>query len=176
EDDRFLTQHVILQATGRVGEVAQSEIGLTGAYKLADAVAVRRVETQADRSVLPAEVANGLEQVGAGEGAYDGEEQVAPVLLRYLFHRAHAVTDGCDDGSREWEECLSCRGEPRAGPATEEERSAEVHLKQVDPAADRWLRDMQAPGGLREGSGIGNREECLDLDNLHTDQLNAWMV
>lgn len=62
---------------------------------------------------------------------------------------------------------LAGRGEPDLAPAAVEQRLAELALELADRCADRGLRDMDALCGPREIGFLGDRDEVLELPQLH---------
>jgi hypothetical protein len=46
---------------------------------------------------------------------------------------------------------------------TGEQLDTQLALQPLDVAAERWLRQMQTPGGLREVQAFGGLQECLEF-------------
>src|SRR5262249_42929588 len=53
-------------------------------------------------------------------------------------------------------------------PSTGEQRSADLGLDALEPAAERWLRDVQLPRRGGEGTGAANGHHELEIAPIHT--------
>ena len=58
-------------------------------------------------------------------------------------------------------------GELRAPARAVEERPSQLTLQQVEPATHRRLREVQGGRGAREAAAADDRDERLDLVELH---------
>jgi hypothetical protein len=84
------------------------------------------------------------------------QHRVAPQFVGAAHHRA-----------RPRHHVLPERGQLVALADPVEQPSAQVLLERLDAAAERRLRDVRAFGRAAEGSGLGDRQQVLEVSDVH---------
>ena len=75
--------------------------------------------------------------------------------------------DGGEDRPRVAEEALAVRQEGDSPRGALEQGRAKLVLEAADLAAERWLRDVQAPSGAAEVLFLGDGDEVAQLREAH---------
>jgi hypothetical protein len=160
DDDRH-------QAGVRVGAVPESHGRVAAQHQRADFLAQRGLQPQVQARVLLGQAAQPRGQAAAGEGADQRQRHRAVRQAAHGADRRDSVPHGGQQRLRVRQEGAAGLGEGRSAAEPVKQRRAELGLQQLDAAAGRGLGQVQGGRAAAEAAAAGDREERLNLIELH---------
>jgi hypothetical protein len=153
-----------------VDVVAQTQGRVPPTDKGADLRAERRANPEVDRGVRLAKAPQTLGQRAAGEGPHERERGRPIARVAQRAHRLDPVAHRRQQRFRMRQERATCLGQDHSTGDALEQRGAELPLEQMDAAADRGLREMEARRRPGEAAPPDDGDERFDVIQLHGHQ------
>ena len=167
-DELILAEQLGLDVSGLHGQRHEGHVQLARENPLHKLLA--RPRSDRDLGVL-VPLAQHLQNVGQGLGTHHPRSApdpqaaaLGPGQLRQFCQRGVVLAQ---DEVRAFKQVLARLREDDAARHTQEERDADLLLQLLDLHAQRGLRVVYALGGGGERVRLGDRQEGLQLSNLH---------
>jgi hypothetical protein len=103
----------------------------------------------------------------AGQRGWEADRHVADRRPLDLLDLEACTLDLLDDAARVREQPLACLGGDRAAAVAQQKGLAQLHFEAAHLARECWLGDAGEPGRTAEAPGIGDRDEVLELLQVH---------
>ena len=167
-DERLVDDHDAVDPIGPLaGESDQGEVEPAGAEAVHEVVGVGLGQRDLDARVRGVELLEKVRHVRQAAGDDHPDRDPAADEAAMLVDRQSHAGRGLQRGVGVRENRLADRGDTHRPPRPVEQRLAELALEPADLGADAGLGDVDALRAAREAPLLGDRDEVLELAELH---------